>query len=219
MLRSKLGAVKGALLPEGPAPRTVIAGVARGVRMRIDFAFQTRLYLGLYEIELDRHLRRLLRPGMTAYDVGAQHGYDALAIANRTGARVAAFESDGECLQGMRESFRLNPRLAGLIEAVEATVGNRPADLHLDDWAFNGGFVPDFIKLDIEGAEIAALQSAERILRERHPSLIVEVHSAGLEREAGGLLVRHAYRPLVVSQRRWLSDHRPTEHNRWLVAT
>lgn len=212
------GAVKVAFLPKGPAPRTVIAGVARGVRMRIDFSSQTRLYLGLYEIELDRHLRRLLRPGVTAYDVGAQHGYDALAIAKRTGARVAAFERDDECLQGMRESFGLNPWLAGLIEPVEATVGSGPTDLHLDDWAYNGGFVPDFIKLDIEGAEIAALHSAERILRERHPSLIVEVHSVDLERQAGGLLVRHGYRPLVVSQRRLLPDHRPTEHNRWLVA-
>lgn len=211
-------AAKRLFLPKGPAPRTVIAGVARGVRMRIDFSSQTRLYLGLYEIELDRHLRRLLRPGVTAYDVGAQHGYDALAIAKRTGARVAAFECDGDCLQGMRESFGLNPRLAHLIEPVEATVGSGPTDLHLDDWAYNGGFVPDFIKLDIEGAEIGALQSARRVLRERHPSLIVEVHSADLERQAGALLVRHGYRPLVVSQRRFLPDHRPTGHNRWLVA-
>lgn len=212
-------AVKQVLLPTGPAARTVLAGIARGVRMQIDFASQTRLYLGLYEIELDRHLRRLLQPGMTAYDVGAQHGYDALATAKRTGACVAAFECDRDCLQRMRESFALNPHLSRLIEPVEATVGSGPTDLHLDDWAYNGGFVPDFIKLDIEGAEIGALQSAGRILRERHPSLIVEVHSADLEREAGGLLVRHGYRTVVVSQRRFLPDHRPTEHNRWLVAT
>jgi hypothetical protein len=213
------GALKGALLPDGPAPRTVLAGLARGVRMRIDFSSQTRLYLGLYEIEIDRHLRRVLRPGVTAYDVGSQHGYDALAIAKRTGAAVAAFECDAQCLERMRESFCLNPRLARLIQPVAATVGSGPTDLHLDDWAYNGGFVPDFIQIDIEGAEIRALHSAKRILRERHPSLIVEVHSADLERQAGEILAQHGYRPVVVSQRRFLPDHRPTAHNRWLVAS
>lgn len=212
-------AIKQALMPTKPVPRTVFAGLARGVRMRIDFASQTRMYLGLYEIELDRHLRRILRPGLLAFDVGAQHGYDALAIANRTVSPVAAFECDPGCLAGMRESFELNPRLARLIQLVEATVGNGPGDLRLDDWAYGQGFVPDFIKIDIEGSELRALESAERILQERRPSLIVEVHSPELEREAGRLLVTHGYRIVVVSQRRLLPDHRPLgRHNRWLVA-
>ena len=86
-------AIKGVLLPMGPAPRTVRAGLARGVRMQIDFASQTRLYLGLYELELDRHLRRMLAPGVSALDVGAQHGYDSLAIAKRTRAPVASRSS------------------------------------------------------------------------------------------------------------------------------
>lgn len=210
--------IKAMVLPHGTASRTVRAGIARGVRMRLDFASQSRLYLGLYELELDRHLRRILRPGVTAFDVGAQHGYDALAIAKWTRAPVAAFECDRGCLTGMRHSFALNPHLAPLIDPIEATVGRGRTDLGLDEWAYNGGFVPDFIKIDIEGAEIDALKSAERILQERHPALIVEVHSEDIEREAGVLLIGHGYRPLVVSQRRLLPDHRPTEHNRWLVA-
>jgi hypothetical protein len=212
-------AIKKALMPAEAAPRTVLAGVARGVRMQIDFASQTRMYLGIYEIELDRHLRRILRPGISAFDVGAQHGYDSLAIAKRTGAPVAAFECESDCLDGMRNSFELNPRLAGLIQPIEATVGTGTDDLRLDDWAYDGGFVPDFIKIDIEGSEVSALESAERILCERRPSLIVEVHSSELEREAGRLLLRHGYRLVVVSQRRFLPDERPTgRHNRWLVA-
>jgi hypothetical protein len=186
--------------------------------MRIDFASQTRIYLGLYEIELDRHLRRILRAGMTSFDVGAQHGYDSLAIANRTGSAVAAFECEPECLERMRESFALNPRLAPLIEPVQATVGAQIGGLGLDDWAYNGGFVPDFIKLDIEGGELDALRSAQRILTERHPALVVEVHSEQLERDTGALLLQHGYRPMVVSQRGLWPDRRPAEHNRWLVA-
>lgn len=67
-----------AFLPSGPAPRTITAGLARGLRRQIDVATQTRLYLGVYDLELDNYLRRMLRPGMTAFDVGAQYGYDSL---------------------------------------------------------------------------------------------------------------------------------------------
>ena len=77
--------------------------------------------------------------------------------------------------------------------------------------------MPDFIKLDIEGGEVDALRSAERILSERHPALIVEVHSVDLEREAARLLTEQGYRPLMVSQRTIFPDHRPGDHNRWLV--
>jgi hypothetical protein len=209
--------LKRAVLPAGTAPRTVKAGIARGVRMNLDFAEHTRMYLGLYELEIDRHLRRILAPGVSCFDVGAQHGYDALAMAKRTGARIAAFECQPSALAGMQASFALNPALAGLIEPVHAMVGNAPGCLGLDEWAYGPGFVPDFIKVDIEGAEVDALRSAERILSERRPPVIIEVHSRELETEAGSLLVAKGYRPIVVSQRTLFPDLRPDPHNRWLV--
>lgn len=36
---------------------------------------------------------------------------------------------------------------------------------------------PDFIKCDVEGAEVAVFQGAERLLREKCPILLVEMHS------------------------------------------
>ncbi len=51
-------------------------GIGRGLRMEIDFRRgQTRLYLGLYEVELNGHLRELCRPGYRSFDVGGQLGY------------------------------------------------------------------------------------------------------------------------------------------------
>jgi len=209
--------IKRIVLP-APGPRRLPLGIGRGVRMRIDFQHQTRTYLGLYEIELNRHLRRILRPGVTAFDVGAQHGYDSLVIAKHTRASVAAFECDAACMAGMAESVALNPALASLIRPVQAMVGDEPGQLGLDEWAYSGGFTPDFIKLDIDGGEAAALRSAQRILGERHPALIVEVHSSELERDCGKILVGHGYRPIIVSQRKIAPDYRPIAHNRWLVA-
>lgn len=210
-------AIKRAALPS-PGPRRLAVGIGRGLRMRIDFVHQTRTYLGLNEIELNRYLRRVLLPGATAFDIGVQHGYDSLVIAKHTHARVAAFEGDPTCVAAMRANFALNPSLANLIEPISATVGTGAGCVGLDEWAYGGGFVPDFIKLDIDGGEVDALRSAERILSERHPPIIVEVHSAELEWECGAVLVGNGYRPLIVSQRALLPDWRPTEHNRWLVA-
>ena len=123
--------IKRAVLPTGLAPRTIRGGIARGVRMELDLGQQTRQYLGIYEIEIDRHLRRILKPGVSAFDVGAQHGYDSLAIAMRTRARVAAFECDPDCLARMSMSFVLNPKIAGLIDPVAAMVGVAPGRLGL----------------------------------------------------------------------------------------
>jgi len=211
-------ALKAALLPAGPAPRTILAGIARGVRMNIDFADQARMYLGLYERELARPMRSVLQRGVASFDVGAQFGYDSLAFAKHTGAQVAAFEYLAECVTQMRANFALNPSLAPLITPVEGTVGDRPGRLRLDDWAFGDhGFVPGFIKLDVEGDEVDVLRSAERILVEARPALVVEVHSLRLEDECLAILGMHSYSMRIVPQRRVCRDHRVIGHNRWIT--
>jgi hypothetical protein len=37
--------------------------------------------------------------------------------------------------------------------------------------------MPDFLKCDVEGAELHVLQGAERLLRNKRPILLVELHS------------------------------------------
>lgn len=214
-----LGAAKRAILPTGLHERTLPLGLARGLRMDIDFAHETRMYLGLYEIEMNRHLRRICTPGITSFDVGAQQGFDALVFAKLTGARVASFEREEGLVSRLQHTIALNPDLAHLIEPVLATVGSGEdgRSMTLDGYA-DRHFVPDFIKIDVEGAEAEVLRGAAQILREHGPALLVEVHSVELEQECGSILAGHGYRPVVVSQRRIWPDNRPTAHNRWLVA-
>jgi methyltransferase FkbM-like protein len=217
-LKSRL---KRVLLP-APAPRRLPFGPARGLRLAVDFSHQTRLYLGLYELELNRHLRRLARPGARSFDVGGQIGYDALVLVNLSRAPVVSFEADAHTFQALGGNIALNPDLAPLVRTVNAyvdSVGEAPGCVTLDAVAFGqGGFVPDLIKIDVDGGEIEVLRGAARILASRRPHLIVETHSPELEDECGRLLAEVGYRPRIVHQRRWLADFRPVEHNRWLVA-
>jgi FkbM family methyltransferase len=47
--------------------------------------------------------------------------------------------------------------------------------ISLDDYVARHGIFPSLIKIDVEGAEIPALRGAANLLREKHPTLIVEV--------------------------------------------
>lgn len=213
-----LAAAKRTMLPVGLGERTLPAGLGRGLRMDIDFAHETRMFLGLYEIEISRHLRRMCTSGTRSFDVGAAEGFDSLVFAKLTGAAVASFEREEALMGRLRHTVGLNPTLAPLIAPVLATVGSgEMGSLALDEYAEHH-FVPDFMKIDVEGAEADVLRGATRILQDRGPALLVEVHSAQLEQECGSIMVRWGYRPLVVSQRRLWPDTRGIAHNRWLVA-
>lgn len=211
--------LKRSMLPQGLHHRTLPIGLGRGITMPLDFAHESRLYLGIYEIELNRHVKTICQPGVSSFDVGGQHGYDALVFAKLTSAPVVSFEAEPEAASRMRRTVEMNDGLRAYVEVVEAFVGDGPGEVGLDEYAYSSaGFVPGFIKLDIEGGETAALCSATRLLRDAHPRLIVEVHSRQAEADSGRILVNHGYRPTIVSQRRIFKERRPIEHNRWLVA-
>lgn len=210
-----------ALLPAGTRVRGLPLGIGRGLRMGVDLRRgHIGLCLGLYEVELNRHLRRLCVPGARCFDVGGSIGYDALVLAKLSRSDILTVESSPELCDRITENAQANPALAGSISVLSAYVDESSdvaGHVTIDELA-DRYFVPDFIKVDIEGGEESALIGAENVLRERRPGLVIEVHSAELEDACLGLLRGHGYEPVVVNQRRILPDHRPTAHNRWLVA-
>lgn len=199
------------------------AGLHRGLRVEIERQAPLHTYLGTLEIELARHVRKMVTPGITCLDIGAHDALDALTLARLSGSRVLAFEFDAARLQMMRRNLTLNPEIAERVRIVETyvafeTVADPPADTldrlvarHLD------GACPGFIKMDVEGAEMSVLTGARKVLETR-PHLIVETHSEELERECGETLRRAGYTPTIVNRRRWVPEHRGGGHNRWLVA-
>jgi methyltransferase FkbM-like protein len=48
----------------------------------------------------------------------------------------------------------------------------------LDEFIASGNPAPQLMKIDVEGGETAVLVGAERLLRERRPVIICEVHHA-----------------------------------------
>jgi hypothetical protein len=196
----------------------VLSGLCGGMRMEGREDTPVELWLGLFEYELAPWVRRLATPGRVVVDVGSANGYYALACARLTGAPVVAYEVDRPSAELIRRNCAANPEAGRLVDVREAYVAFERNDAQrcvtLDDEVPDAGL----LKVDVEGAELWVLSGARRLLSERRPHVIVETHSLELERECGDALLRHGYRPVVVSARRYLRQDRDTEFNRWIVA-
>jgi hypothetical protein len=203
--------------------RRLPLGLGRGLRLELHPSSPLDMYLGLYEYELTRHIEELCRPGYVCFDIGAFDGYYALVFSRLTGSRVIVFDSDEEACARIRRNCDLNPPHGNRVEIHRSFVAfeTNPSQncVALDDVLGSGAVpVPDLLKLDVDRAELSALTGAKQLLAARKPHLIVEAHSIELERQCADLMLELGYAPRIVSQRRWLRENRPIEHNRWIVA-
>lgn len=192
----------------------VWSGPGRGLRLQGPDS--ARVYLGLYEIELNRWIKQLITPGCSVFDVGAQFGYDALLFARLGAAKVVTVEADPRLLSVMVANIEMNRESGRVISEIALIGDGSGGSLTLDALATKH-YWPDFVKMDIEGAEGAAMHGADGVLQHA-TAWIVEVHGLDQEHECRLRLIESGYRVTVVMPRRWLPDHRPMAHNRWLVA-
>jgi hypothetical protein len=144
-------------------------------------------------------------------------------MAKLSGGYVTSFECDEAACNDIRRNVNYNRRYYGKVGVVHAFVAARTNstanELSLDEFVTRPGTaVPDFIKMDIEGAEYDALSGAHNLLAAHQPFLLVETHAATIEEECLDLVKSLGYRTKVVDHRRWLPDYRPALHNRWFIA-
>src|SRR5205085_7533724 len=153
-------------------------------------------------------LKRETRPGATVLDVGANVGCYTMLLAGWAGdsGRVYAFEPAAASRAGLERHLALNglaARVSVRREAVSDRAGDAPfvdagthgdnrlvpattpgsttvPSLSIDGFCEDAGLSPDVIKIDIEGAELAALRGARRTIARRGAALalFVELHPA-----------------------------------------
>ena len=130
--------------------------------MEIDFDRDARYWLGVYEIELSRHIGALCTPGSACFDLGSASA--STPSYSRTAAplawspwrpiprRVRACVATWRRIQGWRRGSRFER--AGSLTSSPAT-----GSVSIDELAHGpGGFVPDLVKIDVEGKEVAAIR-------------------------------------------------------------
>lgn len=166
-----------------------------------------RIYLkGAHEPGVTKCAREILKPGMTVIDLGAQYGYYTLIFAKLVGKNgcVYSFEPDEKNFRQIENGiakngfhnitlikkavsdengtvrFFLAEKSTGVHSLYEVQGGGEWHEVEtgrLDDILAERIVPVDFIKMDIEGAELKALRGMPRIIRE-NPALkmAVELH-------------------------------------------
>lgn len=109
--------------PQGLAQVRVAAGELAGRDLLLDLQQEKDYWLGTYEIELQQAIRAQVKPGMVAYDVGANIGYITLLLAQAVGeqGQVFAFEALPSNVERLRGNLALN-RMEGRVKVVPAAV-------------------------------------------------------------------------------------------------
>jgi FkbM family methyltransferase len=77
----------------------------------------------------------------------------------------------------------------------------------LDDFGVVSGMPPDFIKCDVEGAEVEVFRGAQRTLAEKHPGVLCELHGEENGRALFAELARLGYACNNCGDRHLLAIH------------
>lgn len=178
-----------------------------GFRMQIDVSdwLGRHIYVtGEYEPATTALLNRLVRPGDTFLDIGANAGYFTLLAAKLVGptGAVHSFEPLPSLAQQLRANLDLNGfrqctthDVAASDKADTCTFYSGPRDhtgvsslralegpsetmvvstARVDD-VLKGVSCVSFAKIDVEGAECHVLEGMQGILQRFHPGLVVEI--------------------------------------------
>lgn len=165
-----------------------------------------RILGGTYEPAQTAAFQRHLRPGDCVLDIGAHVGYYTLlssALVGDTG-RVVSFEPDPRNARFLRRHVRINGRHNVRVEeaAVSDTGGSarfahgtgsgtgrldrsggfEVRTLRLDDYCAERAIVPNAVKIDVEGAELAVLSGGRETIRGARPVVFLSTHGAEAQR-------------------------------------
>jgi FkbM family methyltransferase len=190
----------------------VLGGINRGMRWITGAGTTSGCWLGSYEEDHAPALRQVVRPAMVAYDLGANAGFYTLALSRLVGAsgRVFSFEPDARNAYLLRRHIDLN----GLqnVTVVQAAISNSTRlvpfsgwqvvqkstylvpSVSLDEFIAAGNPAPDFVKMDIEGAEVEALEGAGSLLSKVRTNWLMATHSKELTASCKATLVQSGYR-------------------------
>jgi FkbM family methyltransferase len=207
----------------------ILRGKLKGLKW-IAGAGISSYWLGTYEDHHTTQFAKIIKEGEIVFDIGAHVGFYTLLASLLVGprGRVYSFEPCSENLFYLKEHLRLNG-IANVV-VLETAVADR-----CDYAAFQKGEnrsegrlcqrgnlrvkiisldeliahyelpVPNYLKIDVEGAEYLVLKGAEATIGEHHPTIFLSLHGSDLREQCGNFLRRFNYH-LEPTDRRHLND-------------
>lgn len=184
-------------------------------------------WLGSYEFDKQRFMAKTVKPGTVFFDIGANVGFYTLLASTLVGdeGKVFAFEPFPKCINLLKKHLKMNAvQNVTLFEtAVSDRIGKAsfqegPSDsmghlsetgtvavemVSLDDLFFKGVLpLPQYMKIDVEGAEFSVLQGAKHLLTAGSPTLFLATHGSEVHSQCLSFLrsLNYVCQPLDVAQ-------------------
>jgi len=207
--------------PEGSVA-TITNGFLAGSKWKRSHQYVNGYWLGIYELPIQKCLVRELKAGDVFYDIGGNAGFFSLLGAKCVGPKghVYIFEPLPANVDTIKSQISLNnienstvveKAVSDKIGRVKFVYEGNRGQAHLN-WheTDNGRGItlktitlnefaekeryPDFIKMDIEGAEVLALCGADRLIkRNNRPKFLIELHGEDIAREVRKILCEAGY--------------------------
>lgn len=200
----------------------ILIGPLKGFKFLISENSGWSPIIGRWEPESQFLFTKIIKKNSVIYDLGANNGIHSLLFSKLTGkdGKVFSFEPLPENCKEIENNARLN-NLEN-ISVIQTAVSNKTGattfslGLHnkqgslvgigrssgnfidvslitLDDFIDQGNSAPDFIKIDIEGAEGLALSGFEKNIQKILPIFFIELHTPEQDRQVGSFFLKHNY--------------------------
>lgn len=175
-------------------------------------------WLGIYEYEKQNLFTGMVEKDSVVYDIGANVGFYTLLSSALVGSKgkVFAFEPSRRNLRYLRRHLSINniKNVRIYDVAVSDSSGEISFDdtkgssqgkisksgkikvnsVSLDEFFAQGELLPpDYLKIDVEGAEALVLKGAMDLLRKYHPIIFLAAHSLELNKECREILSKVGY--------------------------
>jgi FkbM family methyltransferase len=177
-----------------------------------------RFIKGTYEPKNVDAIQKTVQPDDVAYDVGAHVGYFSVLMGDIVGSsgKVIAFEPRGLNLAYLQKHVSVNN--CQNIEIVSKALGDHSGHAKLETRTGSGtGYVsetgneeieitsidelvgsgalpaPTFLKIDVEGGEMAVLRGARNVIEKQRPRMILATHGDAIDAECRALLSEWNY--------------------------
>jgi len=188
-------------------------------------------WLGSYEFKKQKIFENKLKKGDVVYDIGAHAGFYTLLAAELVGKKgqIFSFEPNPKNIFFLQEHVAINnyKNVKVFEEAVSDKTGSQSFDFGvnssygkfsdsgeskvqtvvLDDLCGSGELpLPNVVKIDVEGAELAVLKGSKIMLEKSHPLLFLSAHSQELYRSCLNFLAPLGYNFYVIDENEAKTD-------------
>ena len=208
--------VFGRVMPK--RPYRVLAGPLKGARFVLGSlsgdAGGASVYFNQVEPDQTAAFVAELKAGHTIFDIGANVGYYTVLASRLVGPEglVAAFEPVMRNMAYLQQHIELNDvtnalafpfaisdraGLASFNTGSDSAMGMLDPEgkgnilvptISLDEITDQLGVLPDVLKIDVEGAEMAVLAGATKVIQEAQPIIFISTHSPELRKSCLELL-------------------------------